>query len=179
MPKAWKTAIDAGQLLNSYLLLERCQIWRNFKLLWTCKVNYTKLHYHMLTDEQMISSPSCFSMQIWKIECERELFAFAWVEPVALFCIIVKIPWGRPSETVWPIASLKLRLLLSRELKFLHFLIIWYRDRRWYNCKDRISFRCIFGRRRHRSVRWALLMQCSWSFPMIEIILPVPYSIKN
>ena len=57
VPQAGKTAIDAGQLLDSDLFLRCSQVRRDFELLRSCKVHDPQLNNKGHTEETMTSSP--------------------------------------------------------------------------------------------------------------------------
>lgn len=55
--QAGKTAVDAGQLLDSDFFLSCSQIWWDFELLWSCEVDDPQLNKIINTEETMTSSP--------------------------------------------------------------------------------------------------------------------------
>lgn len=111
----------------------------------------------------MVTSPYYFSMQIWKMECDRELLALACVEPVARFWVVGGLLWVRSWETEWLPAFWTLGPSLARVWRFPRFWTRGYPGLHWCNYRGRRSSRCRSGRRRRGSVHGATWRPCSWS----------------
>ncbi len=151
MSQTGETAVDIGELLYPYLFLCCGEIRGYFEFLRSCQIDYPELYILWCTEEQTVSYPSCLSRLIWKMECERELLALAWVEPVTLFCLSKSLPWVRPWGTRWRPAWWLPKGWLGQVWRSLHFLTLWSKDWRCCSCRDRISFHCRSDRRIQRT----------------------------
>ena len=113
-------------------------------------------------------------MQIWKMECDRELLALAWVEPVARFWVVIVLLWVQSWETEWLTASWTPQQSRGLVWKFLHSWISGYPNPHWCNYRGRRSSHCRFGRKRQGSVHWATWQPCSWSSQVTATALLFP-----